>query len=109
MDLNIEELIGQMLDIAKGEFGDAYDEAKDFAEAEFKKLLENTEFLAKKVAQGDMTPDRAKRHLRMSKNAAEAVLLTVEGIGLDAAEDAINGALNAVKQAVNAALPVSIL
>ena len=109
MSLNINELVGQMLDVAKGEFGSAYKEAKDFAEAEFKKLLENTEFLAKKVASGEMTPERAQRHLRMSKNAAEAVLLTIEGIGLDAAESAVNGALDIVKKAVNAALPVSIL
>jgi hypothetical protein len=109
MDLKIEELLVTMLNIAKGKFGAAYEDAKDFAEVEFKKLLENTEFLAKKVASGEMTAERAKRHLRMSKNAAEAVLLTVEGIGLDAAEEAIEDALNAVKSTVNAALPISIL
>lgn len=109
MDLNINELVGQMLEVARGEFGNAYEDAKDFAEAEFKKLLENSVFLAENVAAGDMTPERARRHLRMSKKAAEAVLLTVEGIGLDAAENAINGALDAVKGVVNDALPVDIL
>ena len=109
MALDINALLQQMLGIAKNNFGNAYEEAKDFAEVEFKKLLENSEFLAKKVASGDMTLDRAKRHFRMSKNAAEAVLLTVEGIGLDAAERTINEALNLVKDTVNAALPVAIL
>lgn len=109
MALELENLIKTMLSVAKKNFGSAYNEAKDFAEIEFKKLLENTEFLAKKVANGEMTLKRAKRHLKMSKNAAEAVMLTVEGIGLDAAEDTINDALDLVKDTVNAALPVSIL
>lgn len=109
MALEIDNLLEQMLEIAKNKFGDAYEDAKDFAENEFKKLLQNTEFLAKKVANGDMTIERAKRHLRMSKNASEAVMLTVQGIGLDAAEEAINDALDVVKDAVNAALPISIL
>lgn len=107
--LDINELLPQMLKVAKKELKGGYKEAKDFAEAEFRKLLENTELLAKKVAAGEITPDRAKRHMRMSKNAAEAVLLTVEGIGLDAAETAINGALDAVRVAVNKALPFPIL
>ena len=109
MDLNINELVKQMLEIAKGELGGAYAEAKEFAEAEFKKLLDNSIFLAEKVAAGDMTLERAQRHMKMSQKAAEAVLLTVEGIGLDAAESAVNGALDAVKDAVNSALPVDIL
>ncbi len=109
MALEIDNLLEEMLGIAKNKFGDAYADAKDFAENEFKKLLQNTEFLARKVANGEMTIERAKRHLRMSKNAAEAVILTVEGIGLDAAEETINDALDLVKDAVNAALPISIL
>ena len=37
MALDIENLVQQMLDIAKGKFGSAYKDAKDFAENEFKK------------------------------------------------------------------------
>lgn len=109
MPLDFNELIPKMLEIAKIELKGGYDEAKDFAAAEFKKLLENTEFLANKVASGEMTKERAKRHLRMQKNAAEAVLLTIEGIGLDAAEAAINGAIGVIKDVVNTALPIKIL
>lgn len=109
MDLNIDELVKQMLGVTKGELGDAYAEAKDFAEAEFRKLLDNSVFLAEKVAAGDMTMERAQRHMSMAKKAAEAVLLTVEGIALSAAERAINGALDVVRDAVNGALPVDIL
>lgn len=107
--LDFDKLLPQMLKVAKRELKGGYKDARDFAEVEFKKLLENAELLARKVAAGEITPERAKRHIRMSKNAAEAVLLTVEGIGLDAAETAINGAIDAVRVAVNKALPVPIL
>ncbi len=109
MALNPEELIPKMLEAAKSDLKGQYKEAKDFAAVEFKKLLENAAFLAGKVASGEMTPERAQRHMAMQRRAAETVLLTIEGIGLDAAERAVNAALAVVKDAINAALPVKLL
>jgi len=109
MALNLEELIPQMLDAAKGELKGQFKATKSYAEAEFKKLLANTEHLAASVASGEMTIDRAKRHFKMQQRAAATVLLTVEGMAADSAERAINAALDVVKGAVNAALPVNIL
>lgn len=107
--LNIPELLVQMLDAAKDPIKDHFGEAKDFAQQSFKTILENAELLANKTAAGDITEEQAKILLHMHVAAAQNVLLAIEGIGLLAAQRAINAAINVVKGAVNGLLPVAIL
>ncbi len=45
----------------------------------------------------------------MQLNASKAVLLTIEGIGLLAAEAAVNAVLDVIKDSVNTALGFAIL
>ena len=52
---------------------------------------------------------QAELHLQIQKNAMRSVLLTVEGLGLLAAEQAINQALALVKDQVNAAVGFALL
>ena len=107
--LNIPELLDDMLEVAVTEFGSAYDEVKDYVKDEFEGYLKRTETLAKKVAAGDIDLEKAKLLLQIHVNSMKTVFLTVEGIGLIAAQNAINGAIGVVKDVVNAALPVDIL
>ncbi len=51
---------------------------------------------------GQITEEQARLHLDIQKNASRTVLLTVEGLGLLAAEQAINARV--VRDSVNTAL-----
>jgi hypothetical protein len=114
--LNIAQLIEAMIKAAgeavnkkwKG-LSETWDDARGYAESEFKKILEAIVFIEKEVSAGRMTKKRAKMHLTMQKNSAEMVLLTIEGIGIIAVEGLINAALGAVKETINKALKFSLL
>ena len=56
-----------------------------------------------------MPPKEARLLLEMQQNPAKAVLMTVEGLGLLAAEAAINAAINAVRTTVNKALGFALI
>ena len=81
----------------------------DYVEEAFKKIAGDIAFIEAQRVAGAMTAEQAKLHLDVQKNAARTVLLTLEGIGLLAAEAAINAALGAVKKTVNAALGFALI
>jgi replicative superfamily II helicase len=107
-DINIQQLVQKMLDASKGELGKHFKEAKDYAALSYKNILENAELLATKTAAGELTEEQARILLNMHTKAAQNVLLTIEGIGIIAAERAINAAIAVVRDTVNALLPISI-
>lgn len=103
-EIDFDDVLKNMIGAASASLGNAWEDAKAYAEAEFTKMRDTLAFIQTEVVAGRMTPERAGLHLRMQKNAATAVLLTLEGLGILAVENAINAALDAVKAAVNTAL-----
>jgi replicative superfamily II helicase len=107
-DIDIQQLVQKMLSASKGELGNHFKEARDYAAQSYKNILENADLLASKAANGELSEEQAKILLNMHIKAAQNVLLTIEGIGIVAAERAINAAIAVVKDAANALLPISI-
>lgn len=99
----------QMLMAAKGVLAKKWPKVKDYAEVEFKKLADTLEMIEKLFLAGTITEDEARLHLQIQKNAARTVLLTFQGLGMLAAEEAINAALGVLKAPVNAALGFKLL
>lgn len=66
-------------------------------------------FIEDEVLAGRMSLNKARLHLEMQKDTAITVLLTVQGLNLIAVEQAINAALNVIKDTVNAALKLPLL
>lgn len=108
-ELNWDQLVQDMLGAVKPVLQKHYQEAEPYAQAEFKKIGEAVTLVIKLKALGQITMDRAALHMKMQTNAAKTVLLAIEGIGLIAAEEAINAALAAVKNTVNTAIGWIIL
>jgi len=109
MSLDANNLIGPMLNAIKPILNKYWDNVKDYAETEAEKMAKTlaniTElFVAKKI-----DDQQAQALIDMQKHAMQAVLLAVEGIGLIAAQNAINAALGAVKDVVNKAIGFSLL
>lgn len=107
--INPQELIGPILAAVKPILTKSWGEVKEYAEGEAAKMAETLATIAQLRAAGKINDEQAQALLSMQKNAMQAVLLTVEGIGLIAAQRAVNAALAAVKDTVNGVLPVPLL
>jgi hypothetical protein len=109
MAIDWAALLPQMLQAAKGVLKKKWAPAKDYAESELKKLAETLRLIEQLAVAGKITEEEAKLQLQIQRNAARTVLLTLEGLGMLAAEQAINAALDVVKPVVNGALGFSLI
>ncbi|MBI4500553.1 MAG: hypothetical protein HY700_05270 [Gemmatimonadetes bacterium] len=102
-------LFPQMLAASKAVLKKKWPAAKDYAESELQKLAETLRLIEKLTSSGKINEAEARLQLQIQRNAARTVLLTLEGLGMLAAEEAINAALNVVKAPVNAALGFTLI
>lgn len=109
MTLNVAALAKDMASAFVVTLKDKAPGIKAFAESEAKKLAQTFLMIEQLRLSGRINQREAKLHLDIQRNAARAVLLTIEGLGILAVEQAINAALAAVKGAVNAALNFKLL
>src|SRR4051812_19416124 len=99
--LNIGDIAKSVLAAMKGVLTAAWKDVRDYAESESKKLAQTLASIVKLAASGQIDQDQAGILLDMQKHAARAVLLTIAGIGVLAAEQAVNAGLAAVAAGVN--------
>ena len=109
MALDLTELATNMASAAKEVLTESWDEVQPLAEANIFLLAEGITNIEEKILLGDISEEKAKKLLRMKKNTLEIALLTIEGLSLIAVEQAINAALNIVKDAVNSALHFTLI
>ena len=79
-------------------------DTESFASVEFKKIADTIVSIEEMQASGQINHDQAQLLFDMQKNSSRSVLLTIKGLALLAAEEAINAALDVVKVVVNAAV-----
>lgn len=108
-EINVQQVLEQMLDAARGVIHNHWNEVKPFAEQEFKALAENLQLIGKLKLDGRINEEQAKLYIEIQKSSVRIVLLTVEGLGILAVEEAINAALNVVKTTVNTTIGWAIL
>jgi len=109
MNLDVSELTSKMFEAFKGELSSKWPEVKDYAEVESKKLAENFAAIEKMKMTGKTTKEKAKFHHEIQRNTARTVLLTVEGLSFLVVEQAINAAMDVVKDTINGALDFALL
>jgi len=109
MALDVGELVKKMFEAFETSLVDKWPEIKDYAEAEAKKMAESLVMIEKLVLAGQITEEQAKLHFQIQRNATRMVLLTIEGLGIIAVEQAINAALDVLKDTVNTALDFTLL
>lgn len=99
-----------------GELGDKLTEilsghAKNvasYAEAEGRKLAQSAAEIAQLRVSGEIDDEEMRLQLDIQKNASRAVLMTIKGIGLIAAEQAINAAFDILRGALGRAVGVPL-
>jgi hypothetical protein len=109
MALDLTQLSQSMLAAAEVPLKDEWQKAQPFAKTQFTNIAQQIVDIEAQLAQGTITEAQAGLLLDMQKNASRSALLAVEGIGLIAAQDAINAALGVVADAVNKALGFALL
>ena len=109
MAIDISKLAEDMLNAAKGPLTKQWPDIKDYAETETKKIAESIAAIERMKLAGKITEEKARLQIDIQKNATRTVLLTVEGIGIVSAEQAINAALNVVRDTVNKAIGWTLL
>lgn len=80
------------------------DDIQAYAEAEAKKFAASLATIEGLYVAKEISAAEAALHLDIQKAASRAVLCAIEGIGLLAAEAAINAALAVVRDTVNTAI-----
>jgi hypothetical protein len=109
MALDAESLAASMLTAAKGPLEADWKTAQPYAQTQSTNIARQIVDIEAQLAAGTINQTQASLLLDMQKNASRAALLTVEGIGLLAAQDALNAALGAIATAVNGALKFPLL
>jgi hypothetical protein len=108
--LDVETLVREMMQAAAAVLKKKqWRDAGAYAEAEFRKLAQTATMIASLRARRRITRRQAELLLEMQHNAMRSVLLTVEGIGILAAEAAINAALGAARDTINRVIGWRIL
>jgi hypothetical protein len=109
MSIDTSEVIEKMLSAAKGVFDERWPETREYAESEVKIFAERLATIAKLRAAGAISEKRARRHIEFQKEAWETVLLAVIGLNQLLIEEALNAALDAVKDIINTAVGFVLL
>jgi hypothetical protein len=109
MALDAGVLAQAMLAAARGKLKKQWPIVREYAAAEARKTAETLAMIERLRLAGDISPKEARLLLDMQRSAATAVLLTIEGMGLLAAESAINAAVGAVRTAVNKAVGFALI
>jgi hypothetical protein len=107
--LDVNRLLEEMLAAAKTSFADQWPTAKDLAISSLKKLAVSFVEIEKMKLNGTITDEQVRLLLSMDKNTFRIVLLSIEGLGLLAVENALNAALNIVRDTVNTAVGFVLL
>jgi hypothetical protein len=107
--LPVGPLVESMVAAARASLGRDWSKARAFAEPQFDNLARSLVSIGELTLEGTITAQEAAALLEIHKNTTRIVLLTVRGIGLLAAENAINAALGAVRDRVNRAIGFALL
>ncbi len=107
--MKLGALSAGMIAAARDSLGDDWKAVRHYAEPEIRRLARSLADIEKLAADGKITAGEAESLLRIHRSSTLAVMLTVKGLGLLAAEAAINAALKAAAGSVNATLPFKLL
>lgn len=109
MAFNSSQLSKDILGALKSSLKEKWPEIREYAEAEAKKLAQSLIMIESLSISGKINREQAALHLDIQKNASRMVLLAIEGLGVLAVEDALNAALDVVKDSVNTAIGFTLI
>lgn len=109
MALDTTTLLNEMVEAAKNSLGSHWPAIKDLAITSLQNIAQNVIAVEQMKINGTITQEKAAFLINMQKNAAQMVIATEVGLGLLAAEAAINAALDVIRVSVNKAIGWNIV
>ncbi len=109
MALSVDDLSKLMFNATKPVLKKYWAAVKDLAVTETQKMASTLASITELRIASKIDDQQSQALLEMQKHSMRAVLLAVEGIGLIAAQNAINAALAAVRDTVNKAIGFPLL
>jgi hypothetical protein len=107
--IDYSKLIQDMIAAAKEKLNNQWNNVKPYAEKEFKSYADNVKMIVQMKLDGTINEEQARLQMTIQKNSITIVLLTIEGLGIIAVEQAINAAISVVKDTINTAIGWTIL
>lgn len=107
--IDFKPLVNSIINSLKTNLAGKWPAISGLATASVKTLAHNLVEIEKMAISNTITPAQANLLFDMQKNALKAVLLSEEGLGLLAAEAAINEVLDTIKEIVNKALGFALI
>lgn len=108
MALKTSDIFQPMVQAATHSLGKDWPKVRDYAEPEFKKLAQSMIDILQLVAEEKVNKAQAKALLQIHANTTKMIMLTVEGMGLLAVENAVNAALKVARGIANTALGITV-
>jgi hypothetical protein len=104
--IDYNQIVSDCVSSAKQIAGNTWNSLKPYAEHEFRQFAENAEFLAKLRATNNISEEEFKSRIDIQRLSLRNVLLTVEGIGLVAAQNIVNAVLSIVFTAIKSVIQI---
>lgn len=109
MNIDVQQITAGMLGAAKSVVSDKWPITQKYFESETQIFAQRLAGIAVMYAAGDISESRAKMHLQFQKEAWETVLLTVAGLNQLMIEQALNAALDVIRDTVNTAIGFALI
>jgi hypothetical protein len=107
--LTTSSLLPAMLKAVEPLLSDRWPQIRPYAEGEAAKLAQTLVTVASLRNTRQIDDDQATALIDMQRHFAQAMFLTVEGVGLATAQHSVDALLGAVKDRFNRAVSLSIL
>lgn len=109
--MNMSAILKQMMAAGQTSFGGDWPEIRDYAEVEFRAILNRVKDIARAVAdpKNNISVTSGRHLVKAQIDLAAQAIVGFTTMTIVAVQRAIKAVLSVVKQAVNAALPVALL
>lgn len=103
MSLDADAIAKDMISAARGVVDQKWPATREYFESESKMYAQRLASVAKMYADGIISEKRAKEHIVLQSEVWETTLLAVNGLSQILIEQALNAAIDVIRDAVNTA------
>ena len=107
--IDFNSMLSQMIDAAKTSLADKWPTVENLATSSLKSIAQNVIDIEIMTADNTITREQSVLKIMLQQNAFRTMLLTQEGIGLLAAQDALNAVTDVIRSTVNKAIGLVLL
>lgn len=109
MSLDVDAIAGDMIAAAKVVVDDRWPATREYFESESRMYAQRLASVTRMYGEGLISASRAREHVAFQNEAWETTLLAVKGLSQLMVEQALNAALDVIRDTVNKAIGFALL